>query len=65
MALTTTSHSTASPHLDPDKLHYLKHNIVEPPPVRAVLRHWRFEVAYLIGQVLLAVLLYGLLWLVI
>jgi hypothetical protein len=65
MALTMASHGGASPRLGQNKLHYLKHNIVQPPPVRAVPRRWRFEVAYLIGQVLLAVLLYGLLLLVI
>lgn len=34
-------------------------------PVRNVLRHWRGEAAYLIGLAILAILLYGLLWLVV
>lgn len=34
-------------------------------PVRTILRHWRSEAAYLIGVAMLAILLYGLLWLVV
>lgn len=65
MAHTMAGHGGASPRLGQNKLHYLKHNIVQLPPVHGVLRHWRFEVAYLIGQAMLAILLYGLLLLVI
>lgn len=34
-------------------------------PVRIILRHWRREAAYLFGVAMLAILLYGLLWLVV